>query len=290
MYSFLSNGVSFSETTLIAKRDKISLPEVYSFNFLNYPNICIPNRAKAIMYGCLPEDSVPVVELKAGVEAYNKYLKGLEKIECFISLFQKSDYCLSRETVEKQWSNAIADYVFSLPHYVFSTNLQIRGEYIVDVSVSPTYTVEMNGNEVQIVLCADGHHYPRRMGDSLIFWNWVENGHDFCLDLWNSLGAPDCPTCFDNENDGGDNRPYYGFDYYDQIRSDPAEPQLVRIFNYLENGGFIKSYTIKPDDDDPRWAYFGKPDGTIDCAILDRAFLKDDQIMDYINTVLWSNA
>ena len=80
----------------------------------------------------------------------------------------------------------------------------------------------------------------------------------------------------------------YGFDYYDQIREEDPEIQLVSIFSKLEKQGFIKTFTIKPENEDPKWKCFCKSDGSLDCAFVDMSFLKNRLVMEQINLILWS--
>ena len=46
------------------------------------------------------------------------------------------------------------------------------------------------GNEMALPIGKIGNDYPTRAGESPIIWNWTDNGHDFCFDLWELLGSP----------------------------------------------------------------------------------------------------
>ena len=61
----------------------------------------------------------------------------------------------------------------------------------------------------------------------------------------------------------------------------------MNVFKKLESLGYIKSYTIKPDHEDPRWFDYGKTDGTIDLALIDPSFMKNSLVMEQIELLLW---
>lgn len=130
-----------------------------------------------------------------------------------------------------------------------------------------------------------GNDYPTRAGESPIIWNWTDNGHDFCFDLWELLGSP-----YQQTGDIGDEAEgvIYPFDAYDQFRNEAPEPQLVRIFEKLEKLGYIKTYTIRPECTDFMWNHFCKSDGSLDCAIVDESFKKNRLIIEQIKLLLWA--
>ena len=74
---------------------------------------------------------------------------------------------------------------------------------------------------------------------------------------------------------------------YDADRTRKFERQLVNIFTKLESLGYLESYTIKEEQEDPRWVYFGKENGTIDLALVDMSFLKNRLLMEQIELLLW---
>ena len=63
---------------------------------------------------------------------------------------------------------------------------------------------------------------------------------------------------------------------------------MVRIFKKLENLGYIKTVTIKPDCGEPLWRYYGKKDGSLDCAFVDESFFQNKLVMEQIRILLWS--
>ena len=195
------------------------------------------------------------------------------------------DLCITRNDVTAKWSSEIAEKVFSKGTYVFSTDLRVFGDILMDTSFPVSYTVMIAGNEMALPIGKIGNDYPTRAGESPIIWNWTDNGHDFCFDLWELLGSP-----YQQTGDIGDEAEgvIYPFDAYDQFRNEAPEPQLVRIFEKLEKLGYIKTYTIRPECTDFMWNHFCKSDGSLDCAIVDESFKKNRLIMEQIKLLLWA--
>ena len=285
MYPFYSSDIASAEEVITAKRIASSEPSAYSFDRLEYPDICIPNRGAAWTIYFKPQDSKEKTELKEAVSEYNAYLERLEEIDGFIDFFIRRNYCVSKEEIVAHWSEQIANVVFSKKAFIFKTDLRIVGDYLIDASQPVAYSITIDGTDLTLPIGKDSGSYPETVGDRKIIWNWVDNGHDFCYFLWDLLGGP----YWENDDaEDDENAVTYSFDAYDQFRDDEPELQLVRIFTRLENIGYIKTLTIKPEEPDPRWNHFCKSDGTLDCAIVDMSFMKNKLTMEQINLLLWS--
>lgn len=286
MYRF-SDDYSESDDVLIAEiaeRDgQVDRP--YTFEKLKYPHVYIPNRSTALMYSFKSEDSSEVNKLKADIESYNRYLSDLEAIPGFRSFFEEHRCCVSRLAVQKNWSDSVSNLVFSKKHYAFSTDLVIVDDYLLDKRYRADYFVSLGDIELTLPIGKSAEHYPTDMKDRVVIWNWADNGHDFCYSLWQMLGSRERKT-YDEDYDGV----IYNFDVYDQIRDTCVEPQLVRIFQKLERLKYIKTYTIKPVEYDPRWEVFGKTDGTVDVAVIDPSFKKNRLLMEQIEVLLWAES
>ncbi len=276
--------VSNSNQIVVASMVPSNLDQRYELQHKKYPHIYIPNRAVAIGLSCSDEQSKAVVSLRRDVEEYNTYLDNLEKIPGFLQFFQEHGYCVSREDVTQKWSKEIADQVFSLRRYRFYTELVISCGYLMDVSIHSIYQMNIDHNPVSISFEESDDGYPQMIGGKRTIWNWISNGHDFCAQLWVLLYE----IAWDQLVFDGDDRPVsYCFDVYNEFRGEDPEPQLVKIFRKLESLGYLESYTLKSEKEDPRWFYEGKEDGTIDVALIDMSFEKNSLLMEQIKLLLW---
>ncbi len=281
-YQFCEN--SHSDQIIIATRVPTNPEQGYKLEHKTYPNIYIPNRAMAIGLGCMDEQSEQVKSLRRDVEEYNEYLLFLEKIPDFLQFFQEHSYCVSRENVTQNWSAEIAERVFSLRKYRFYTELGIVRDHLMDISIPVVYQMNIDDHSISVSFEGSDDAYPEMIGGKNAIWNWIANGHDFCAHLWLLL---DDIISQDRELYDGDMPVSYAFDVYDQFRRENPEPQLVKIFRKLESLGYLESYTIKPNIEDPRWFYEGKKDGTIDVALIDMSFKKNSLLIEQIRLLLW---
>ena len=283
MYHFYENAICFADDTVTARRTPERIPVSYVFQRLQYPNIYIPNRGAAYHFDFLPENSDEKTRLKKAVEEYNNYLDKLDSIDGFQAFFVGHDLCVSKKEIAEHWSEEVAETVFSKKAYSFDTNLQIRAGCLLDKTFPRRYSVQIEGEELFLPIGENANSYPSSCWKMQLMWNWVDNGHDFTISLWELLGEPTW------QNGDDDEAPVsYGFDYYDQIRFEPPELQLVRSFSKLENLGYIKVVTIVPDKLDPFWEHFCKSDGSIDCAVVDPSFQKNKLVMEQILKLLWT--
>lgn len=256
----------------------------YRFKRKQYPNIHIPNRALAHRLSFQDDHSEEVEAVRRSVEEYNNYLAKVEAIPGFLDFFKEHGFCISRESVSEKWSEEIADVVFSKKRYCFSTELSNQDGYLFDISIPVVYHAQIEKNIVSLPIGKPDSAYPNTINGKTVIWNWVDNGHDFCFYLWKLLGEPCCQS---KELEEDENAVHYDFDAYDQYRAEYVEPQLVNIFQKLESLGYIESYTIKAQQKDPRWVYYGKEDGSVDLALVDMSFLKNKLVMEQIELLLW---
>lgn len=285
MFDFTIKSISSANDRIIATKIKRQTLDVYMFKRLEYPNIYIPSRCFAYSLKGKSDDSEEITSLRKKINDYNNYLDYLESINGFKSYFVEHDLCVSKEEIAKKWSKEIADKVFSLESYIFETNLVIiNDDYLIDTSFPITYSVIFDGNELLLLIGKNGWDYPSEIEGKKIIWNFIDNGHDFCCELWALIED----YCENKEAEYNEDAVRYGFDYYDQIREEEPEIQLISIFSKLEKQGFIKTFTIKPEKEDSMWKCFCKSDGSLDCAIVDTSFLKNRLVMEQINLILWS--
>lgn len=285
MYTFNNNNPSSAEHTLEASLIEISIPQTYSFQRLHYPDVYIPNRSAAWGIYCSPEDSEIKNRLKSSIDSYNAYLDRLDSIDGFKLYFVSHNLCVSREEIADHWSEEIAQLVFSKESYIFQTDLKIIRNCLIDISVPISYSVCIDGSELNLPIGKDSSSYPATIGDKRLLWNWTDNGHDFCYSLWDLLGQPYSEN---EEAEEDEEAVHYYFDAYDQFRYEEPEIQLVRVFSKLESLGYLKTFTISPNKNDNRWNYYCKSNGSIDCAIIDMSFIKNKLVMEQIHLLLWT--
>lgn len=283
MFRFSESTVSSADNQIVSLCGEKPKTDGYRFKRADESNIRIPNRGLAWSISMSADGSDAKRKLNEEIQAYNEYLDMLDEIDGFKDFFAEHECLVSYEDVKAKWSSSVAERVFSKKTSVFSTDLRIVNNTLLDSTISVPYSVSLENETVLLPIGKGAEAYPNRLGKSHLIWNWVSNGHDFCLYLWGLLGEPNNP-----EDEDAENAVVYAFDAYDQIRFEPAEAQLIRIFNKLENLGYIKTYTITSCDDDLRWKFFGKPDGSIDCAVVDTAFLKNKLVMEQISLLLWT--
>ncbi len=283
MFKFSESAVSTAETQITSYCIGMPKPDGYRFKRVDKSKVRILNRGLAWSISLSSDGSDAKRRLDEEIRAYNCYLDMLDEIDGFKDFFVEHGCMVSYEDVKAKWSSSIAERVFSKKTSVFSTDLRIVNNTLMDSTISVPYYVVLEDETVLLPIGKDAEAYPTKLGKRHLIWNWVSSGHDFCFSLWELLGEPSNP-----ENEDNENAVVYAFDAYDQIRFEPAEPQLVRIFNKLENLGYIKTYSISSADDSIRWKFFGKSDGSIDCAVVDTSFLENKLVMEQIALLLWT--
>lgn len=279
---------SFSDVAIPATVTAPEAIDSYHFKHKSYPNIYIPNRALAMNLSFRPEDSDEIKALREAVEEYNEYLTKLEAIPGFVDYFKQHGFCISRKEITDQWSEEIADLVFSKKSYCFDTELRVIHNCLFDSSIPMKYWATVENCSVSIPIGKLDIDYPAVINGKKAIWNWMDNGHDFCLYLWMLLGERASQSDESSvESMEDDNAVHYHFGAYDLYRDADVEPQLVNIFKKLESLGYIESYTIKPEHEDPKWFDYGKIDGSIDLALVDMSFKKNKLLMEQIELLLW---
>lgn len=287
MYKF-SDGISRSDKITVATADMPTNKTDYHFRKLVYPDVCIPNRSLAWSLSFKPEDAKEIIELKEKVLEYNDYVEYLESLPGFAEFFLENNLCVSKEAVAKKWSEDIAEEVFNKGSYCFLTDISTIDDWLFDNTYPLNYAASIDGNDIHLPIGENAEAYSNQAGNCRIIWNYTDIGHDFCYYIWEILGERYRQN--EDSDDEYDDDVTYSFDTYDQFRYDFVEPQLVRIFEKLENLGYVDSYTIVPSQEDPRWKQYGKTDGSIDCALVDTSFLKNKLIMEQIELLLWTKA
>jgi hypothetical protein len=285
MYSF-SFPVAKSEDCIDAVAKNRNDITDYHLRHLAYPDIVIPSAStRWKIFFSSKEDEIKQNLLK-DIAEYNQYVDQLKSIPGLIDSFVQHHLSLSRKNVQEGWSQEIADFVFSKREYGFETDLVIVNDFLLDRRMSFDYEVCIDGQVLTLPIGKTSASYPHHIGKHDLMWNWVNNGHDFCRDLWEILGSP---YCKDKSGNAADDEITYQFDAYEQFRSNPVEPQLVAIFHKLEALHYIKAYTLCPKDRNPYWALFGKSDGSIDVAFVDPDFKKNSLVKEQIGLLLWAS-
>ncbi len=287
MYRYHFDEMSGSDNIVVAKLVSPAVDNAYQFKREKFPDVYIRNRGLAYQLSFKGYDSEEAQKVRAAVDDYNEYLTKVEAIPGFIDFFKQNGFCVSRKKVSDNWSEKIADLVFSKKSYSFYTNLTIIHDFLFDSSLPAIYQANIEGYSVDLPIGKPDTAYANMINSKKAIWNWVDNGHDFCLYLWMLLGEPEWQC---QESEEIDVPVCYNFDIYDQTRLESVEPQLVNIFKKLESLGYIHSYTIKPEYEDPRWFDYGKTNETIDLALVDTSFLKNRLVMEQIELLLWQRS
>ncbi len=297
MYNFHKN-IASSDIVIIAKKEKSNKrPSEYKLQRINHPHPVSASMCYSLY------DSNKVKKYYDAVKEYNEYIDSLNSLPGFISTFIENDLMISKEQALMLWPEETVDKIFTSKDYLFKTPLHIYQDTLCDCDYEQTYSVSIEGNK--IIFPVKDHFLITENRGKKCIWNWVDNGRDFTLYLWDMLGsrysqyeyridsdADDFAQDDNSEEDEGEAVEYH-FDCYDQFRyyDDIAiDIQLVKIFEKLEKLGYLESYTIKPENFDPRWYRYGKSDGTMDLALIDESFKKNKLLMEQIELLMWTRS
>ena len=296
MYQFKKDAISGADDRILAKPViNQEVAEKYTFKHLEYPHIYIPSRGLAHSLMMKDEIHPEIVKIKKEVQDYNDYLEFLKSIPGFLEFFVENNCSVCYADIASKWSRDIAEQVFELKHYRFYTDLTLFGFILMDRTIKKDYEIEIEGTKVILPIGEYLNYYPSAINGKPAFWNFIDNGHDFCYDLWELLDEPisqhldeEGQPIYDEDDPNAIYYHFRGWDLDPSFRTDDPEPQFVKIFNKLESLNYIKSYTIYIENNDPRWQYCCKIDSTLDLALVDTSFLRNKLQKEQIELLLWS--
>ena len=306
MYNFYKD-IASSDKVIIAKKEKDNneLAE-YTVPKIEEPRFESMTVAYSITYS---DDRTKIKKYYDSVKEYNEYIDFLNTLPGFLSAFIENDLMISKEQALTIWPEETVDKIFTSKQYLFKTPLDISQDVLYDCNFEEnnyerTYSVSIEGEKI-VFPVKDHFLITEHLGKKCI-WNWVDNGRDFTLYLWDMLGSrysqcdgtvetstDDFSQSDDEDDDYDDEQVTYHFDCYDQFRYADfidIDIQLVNIFEKLEKLGYLESYTVKPENFDPRWYHYGKSDGTMDMALIDESFKENKLLMEQIELLLWTRA
>lgn len=293
MYNFYKE-IACSDKVIIAKKEKDNKrPSEYKLQRIDHPHPVSASMCYSLY------DSNKVEKYYAAVKEYNENIDFLNELPGFISTFIENDLMISKEQALTLWPEEIVDKIFTSKEYLFKTPLHIYQDTLCDCDYKQTYSTSIEGQK--IVFPVRDHFLKTRHGAKSCIWNWVDDGHDFTLYIWDMLGSrywqddgktdTDTDDFSQNDNSDEDEPVEYHFDCYEQFRyMGNVEIQLIRIFEKLEKLGYLESYTIKPENFDPRWYHYGKSDGTMDMALIDESFKENKLLMEQIELLMWTRS
>lgn len=302
VYSFADNN-SHSDKTLMAKlTDEGRMAEMqFQLKRLNPQELSLePYLNARVRDG--DREAMGLIEKAVG--NYNLLVDRINETSGFLDWFKEHGLCVSREEVELKWSFDLTSAIFENSSFPFSTDIEvlhwnrfapgrsiaghIEGEYLISTSLyKRPYVTTIEGYSIELPIGEMGDYYPSAIKGKNLIWNWMENGRDFCCNLWFLLHDL---SEQENIEDDEEPRKWYAFDdFYGQIRYDGyIEPQFVKVFQKLESLGYLTSYTIYSEDNNLFWKMYGKEDGSIDVATIDMSFRKNPLVMEQLKLLIWS--
>ena len=239
-----------------------------------------------------PEDAPEIVQLKQSIDNYNEIVDLVCDLPGFLDAFVASKLRLSRSEIEKKWGVVVADRLFSLKPGIFTTELFHTEEYFIGrlFGAVPEYQVDIPeyGSVNFRIHDYNKIEYRCPAGQNKVFdWNYADDERDFAASIWYSALS----SMFDYEEAKKKDIP--GFDAYDcweqgRYDVDAVDRRLVKCLELLERYGYVKTYSISPEETHPCWNNTDKTDGTLDAMVLDLAFHRDKMLCEKLTLVLYS--
>lgn len=215
------------------------------------------------------------------IAEYNSAVKEFLNAPGLMDFFRENGLILSRAQIEQGWGEELSDKLFRLNDYFFIQSLRAVGNLIVGTGVpSPEYlmTIPKIGN-IRFRITPDGnitYNYPTNE-EYVLAWNRSNDERDFTYELWNLLSD----YCYDSSDAAS-------YECWDQGRDDLDHPdeRWSQCLRYLEQLGFIDTYSVNPQIPCPAWFNAEKTSGSFDFMVLDKRFLKNEEAMAEVTKIL----
>ena len=240
-----------------------------------------------------PEDSPRIMQLKQSIGKYNEIVDLVCALPGFLDAFTNNKLRLSRAEIEETWGSAVTDRLFSLEPAIFTSELFHTEEYFIGrlFGAVPEYRVDIPEYGSVSFRISDYNRIEFRGPEGqakVLDWNCADDERDFAASIWyNALSA-----LFDYQEAKEEEIP--GFDAYDcweqgRYDVDAVDRRLVKCLELLERYGYLKTYSISPEETHPCWNNTDKTDGTLDAMVLDPAYRRDKLLCEKLKLVLYSS-
>ncbi len=239
-----------------------------------------------------PENSSEIVNLKHSIGKYNEIVDLVCGLPGFLNVFINNKLRLSRSQIEEEWGSAVADRLFSLEPAIFTSELYHTEEHFIGRLLGDVPEYQVNIPEYGPVSFRI-HDYNKieyrcpTEQNKVFDWNYADDERDFAASIWYHALS----SLFDYEDAMEKEIP--GFDAYDcweqgRYDVDAVDRRLVKCLELLERYGYVKTYSVSPEETHPCWNNADKTDGTIDAMVLDLAFRRDKMLCEKLTLVLYS--
>ncbi len=228
-----------------------------------------------------PEGSERRIEIEKDIAEYNAVIEAFLVAPGLLQSFQDQNLIICQQQVEERWGRKLSEKLFSLDDYFFIQRLRVVGDKLVGTGESsPEY--EMTIPKIGVVsftIDSEGgiyYGYPKGTRQTLK-WNRANDERDFTYQLWEILDEY-CVNCDD----------YNDYACWEQGRDSMRFPdeKMVKCLCFLEDAGYVDTYTVVPEKPCAAWYNAEKTSGTFDFMVLDECFIENEFIMTEIKSIL----
>ena len=212
------------------------------------------------------EDDPARIQLKKDIDEYNSVVKVINDTPGFVDFFVQHELVLTKDQISEQFSQELADIIFTLKDYSFIHQLHIHNGQLFDIASQKILEYKINTPE-----------------HSLVIENLSEDERDatyyLCVQFEKDGLMPD---------DTLDDQMYNWVDCYDQARDDMEKPdgRVIRVMDLLSEKGYLTTYSIQPKEDHPSLCLKYPSNGLFDVYVLDLDYNNDAKLTEQIKEYL----
>ena len=241
------------------------IPEDYHIEILKDKPSFLEDHIAWSIYTRKDDDPVRV-QLQKEIDEYNSVVKVILDTPGFVDFFLQHDLVLTKEQILEQFSQELADIIFTLKDYPFVHQLHINNNQLFDIASQKILEYKIDKSE-----------------HSLVIENLSEDERDATFYL-----------CVQLEKDGlmpentQDDQMYDWFESYEQARDDLEKPdgRVMRVINLLSEKGYLKVYSIQPKEKHPSLCLRYPCNGSFEVYVLDLDYINDAKLTEQIKNNL----
>lgn len=241
------------------------IPEDYHIEILKDKPSFLEDHIAWSIYTRKDDDPVRV-QLQKEIDEYNSVVKVILDTPGLVDFFLQHDLVLTKEQILEQFSQELADIIFTLKDYPFVHQLHINNNQLFDIASQKILDYKIDKPE-----------------HSLVIENLSEDERDATFYL-----------CVQLEKDGlmpentQDDQMYDWFESYEQARDDLEKPdgRVMRVINLLSEKGYLKVYSIQPKEKHPSLCLRYPCNGSFEVYVLDLDYINDAKLTEQIKNYL----
>lgn len=224
-----------------------------------------------------------VLPIRQSMEDYNRKVSFLWGLEGFGEFFAEHGYLLTKEALEEAYGQEAVNCAFSIKAPKFCIpDVVSSGDTFWLRSVQHTAMLTLNDQEYTLPLTGKASDYPAEINGKICLWNWVEGGTDFAMNFVLLFEQSKLPS------KAGLRQPSWD-DCYDQWRGKqtPDVELINRIFDALEERGYLQRYRLFPSSQSDIWSYYtATSDHSVGLYLLDKKAFKDKLLISRMNALI----